>query len=70
MQIGGAKEYTFVKKRLLRSAKHVLALQRSDSDTFFLNNLFVKINGRYLIRVQYYRDTRVAAFNAWGRVVT
>ena len=38
-------------------------------DTFYIDEVFVKMNGKHLIGAQHYRDLRVSAFTEWGRAV-
>jgi len=38
-------------------------------DTFYIDEVFVKINGRHLVSASHYRNLRVGAFAEWSRAV-
>ena len=60
-------EATRVRERGMRKFKSVRQAQRFLGGHAAVSNLFNL--GRHLVRVQYYRDLRVSAFNEWRRAV-
>ena len=56
-------------------ARRLKRKHRGYGDTFYIDEVFVKINGkqnylsRHLVRAEHYRNFRISAFTEWGRAV-